>query len=573
MRNLLIPALLLLVLPGLWIAARRGLLERRVARWGLGLSAVVLTASVLPWGGLDFGEIKRINLLLAGVTAFVIYRHHRLGGGRERGGYRLTLAALAVLSIVVYNNFFVFHGAPQPGSRVYVHLHDAAHYYLGGKYFDELGYTDLYTAMLRAEAELYQDRFRALEARDLETYELVHITVLLRKSDPVKAAFTPKRWASFQQDVRYFRERLGQQYGGILKDHGYNPTPVWTLIGGSLAQLVPAGSATGILLLCLLDELLLVALFFAVYRAFGVEAMLLAIIEYCIVFGAGFGWTGGAFLRYLWLFGVVTAVCLLRRRRWAMAGSLLALATMLRVFPCFFALPIFLRGALRGWKSRRLPPSRYVRFSVAFTLTCVLLFGATLVMPRGFGQWREFHANLQIHMKNISPNVVGLTEVLAWRPWADREVTAEEFEALKERRRGIRNLQMVLVFVPLLCFAFWRMRRRSDRGSLIWTLPLLFCGLSLAAYYYAFLILIPLFFRRTPWRIVLLFVIETASYALLLFETRDGTLFVYRSWLMAIFSVAILLPAAPSLPTPPSATPLPATPPLAASPDRSHSMY
>ena len=65
-----------------------------------------------------------------------------------RSTYRRTLGALASLAAIAYLNFFSFHG-----ERTFVHYHDVAHYYLGSKYFRELGYANLYTAMLRAEAE------------------------------------------------------------------------------------------------------------------------------------------------------------------------------------------------------------------------------------------------------------------------------------------------------------------------------------------------------------------------------------------------------------------------------------
>ncbi len=148
-----------------------------------------------------------------------------------------------------------------------MHLHDAAHYYLGSKYFEELGYEHLYTAMLRAEAELTPGRFSTLEARDLTTNELVPIRELLLRSDEVKAAFTPERWQDWLQDVALFREQLGPQWKTLYADHGFNPTPLWPLLGGTLAQHVPAGNRAGVLALCLIDPVLLAAAFAAVVWA------------------------------------------------------------------------------------------------------------------------------------------------------------------------------------------------------------------------------------------------------------------------------------------------------------------
>ena len=109
-------------------------------------------------------------------------------------------------------------------------------------------------------------------------------------------------------------QSLGPQYSGILRDHGYNPSPTWSLIGGTLAGLVPAGSRAGILLLTMLDPLLLVVVFVAIGRSFGRIPLLYALTSFFLVFGAGFAWTGGSFLRQIWFSCVLGAACALERR-------------------------------------------------------------------------------------------------------------------------------------------------------------------------------------------------------------------------------------------------------------------
>jgi hypothetical protein len=94
-----------------------------------------------------------------------------------------------------------------------------------------------YVAMLRAEAELDDNHFRAIKPRDLRSGDLVHVRAVLQASVRVKAAFTPERWKDLTMDVAYLRDVL---------DHSYNPTPLWTLIGGGLANLVPAGGGRGV---------------------------------------------------------------------------------------------------------------------------------------------------------------------------------------------------------------------------------------------------------------------------------------------------------------------------------------
>ena len=581
MRTHLIPVLFLLVLPALYFAHHSRWLRKRLARdrsarerltrdrsarerltrnrltrdrltrdrwalerWARGIGAAALAAAVvwsLPWQGLDFLLVKRINLLIAAATALLfLLRHYRVPWACRRPRRLAVLTAIAAIAIVNYFNYFAFRGH---GQRAFVHLHDVAHYYLGSKYYAELGYTDLYTAMLRAEAELYNDRFKAIEARDLATYELVHIRALLERSEPVKAAFSAERWHDFRLDVATFRDRLDRHYGKVLLDHGFNPTPVWALFGGALAGRVPVGSQRGILLLTLLDPLLLILAFAAVRWAFGLEATLLAVIHFCVIFGATFGWTGGAFGRHVWFFAVVAAFACLHRRRHLAAGALLALATMLRVFPAFFLAPLAFKAAAALWRRRAVSlrhlPRRYRRLFASFAATASLLFALTAFLPRGLHHWSEFRVNMQQHVATISSNVVGLTEALARRWGEEDKVTAEELAALKVRRQHIYRLQLAVVLLPLLLLAARLAPRRTDLGAAALGLPLLYAGLSLAAYYYAFLIVLLLAHRAAPGRIALIFAAEAACYTLMLFEDRDAVLFIYRGLLLALLYLAV----------------------------------
>ncbi|MCP4653832.1 MAG: DUF2029 domain-containing protein [bacterium] len=535
MDNHLVPTLVLLVFPALYLGYRLGLFESARGRWIGGGALLAAVALSLPYEGVDFLIIKRLNLLIAAaVGTILVLRHLGVVRTRKRGRYLGTLAIVGAFSVVAYCNFFSFHGA-----RTFVHLHDVVHYYLGSKYYAELGYSDLYTAMLRAEAELYDNHFKTIEARDLATYERVHIRELLVRSEPVKAAFTPPRWGEFKRDVAWFRGALDQHWGGVLIDHGFNPTPVWALVGGTLSRLVPPGSRRGILVLCLLDVALLAAVCAAVGWAFGRLALALSLIHFCVIFGTNFGWTGGAFLRYLWFFGVVVGICCLRRRHHAAAGALVALAAMLRIFPVLFVVPIACKAVAVSWRRRRVP-RRYVAFLGSFAVTAGVLLALTGLLPRGWRHWEEFRDNMERHVENISPNVVGLTEILS-HGGGPEKVTQEEFNALKARRQRIYTAQLILVFVPVLLVVARLSRWQTDVGAALLALPLLVVGLSLASYYYVFLILLVLVYRNRPQTLALIFAIEVAAYGLMLFEEREGLLYVYRSVLILWLYLALWL--------------------------------
>jgi len=535
MRGPLLPVLLLLVLPGLYFAARLGLLRRRAAQAGaLALGAGALLWS-LPGEGLDFVYLKRINLFLAAAAiVLVVLRHYEGPLSLSPRRYLAALAVLAAACLTVYLNFLSFHG-----QRTWVHLHDVAHYYLGAKYFDELGYENLYTAMLRAEAELYAGRYSTTEARDLLTNDLAPIHLLLVRSNEVKAAFTPERWEEWKRDVALFREWLGPQFGKVYADHGFNPTPLWPLVGGPLARLVPAGSRTGVLLLCLLDPLLLLTAFAAVGWAFGWPAALLGVIEFCLVFGASFGWTGGAFLRYAWFAAMVAAVCFLQRRWFAAAGALMAGAATLRVFPAFFALPLLSQALSSLWRERRLP-REHLRFFAALGATGLALFLATGAQARGFAAWSEFRHNMSKHMDTISPNVVGLTTALAYHETPPM-LTQEEMRQERDRHGRVNHIQLATLFVVALLAVGRLARGQEPAEATLLAVPLLLTGLNLASYYYVLLVLMVVVWWERPWRLAALFGLELATHALLLFEDREHIIYMYRSLLLLFVLLALYL--------------------------------
>lgn len=528
-------ALFLGVLPLFYFANRLGLLEKTWGRRGVTGLALAILALNLPWSGLDFARVKHLNLLIASATALVLaLRSMGAPWLASRSSYRRALLALASLAVVAYLNFFSFHG-----EHTFVHYHDVAHYYLGSKYFRELGYGNLYTAMLRAEAESFDNHFKTIEARDLRTGDLVHIRVLLEESVVAKAAFTPQRWADFRTDVAYFRQALGPQYGKLFQDHGFNATPLWALGGGALANLVPAGSGTGILLLTLLDPLLILATFAAIGWAFGAETTLLAVIHFCVVFGATFGWTGGAFLRFVWFLSVVVGFCCLARGRHALAGGLLAVAAVLRIFPAFFMAGLVFKAAFDLIAARRFR-WRAWRLTASFVGTAAVLVSMTLGAFGGLEPWRDFKRNLDRHVDTVSPNIVGLTQILAYEQRSET-ATTEELRGIREERARLYDRLLVTVFPVAVLAAAAASPFLGDMAAAALGVPLLFVGTNLASYYYAFLVVLVLVNRDEPRRLMLVFSAETLSYVLLLFEEREAVLYVARSAILIYLFAALAL--------------------------------
>ena len=112
--------------------------------------------------------------------------------------------------------------------RGVVHEHDAFHYYVGARYFRELGYAQLYRCALAADLEAGLDPGPRL--RDLETNRLLPATTQLDAARACRARFAPERWQAFARDLDWFRARLAPRaWQQIREDHGFNGSPVWLL--------------------------------------------------------------------------------------------------------------------------------------------------------------------------------------------------------------------------------------------------------------------------------------------------------------------------------------------------------
>jgi len=396
----------------------------------------------------------------------------------------LLLVALAVATLFAW-----WH--PYRGSlRAWLHVGDAFHYYVGGKYFDELGYQRLYqcTAIADAEAGMGRLLSRSL-LRDLETNQIRPTAELLRDPAGCKRHFTPQRWRAFSEDVAFFRGKLPAPYWLKLRaDHGYNPTPVWTLAGGLLTSTGPAGR-TQFFVLTSLDPLLLFAMFGALTWGFGWRVMCVALIYWGTNQPASWEWVGGSILRFDWLAASLAALCCLRRGHPASAGLLLAWAAGVRVFPGVLALAV-VAGALLRTRGRLIGAPR--RFALSFAASLALLVALSALWS-GPHSWIDFARNSRLHLATDSVNRMGLRPLLAYRHELRLERTIEpaamdpyaRWKWERGRTFEARRPWAVAIGAAYLLLLAFALRRQPDwvAGVLgIGAVPVL---LELGNYYFA----------------------------------------------------------------------------------------
>lgn len=321
-----------------------------------------------------------------------------------------VLVVLGVMGFFAYFNFANLHFGN------FIHTWDTYHYYMGAKYFPELKYDLLYDCTVVADSEdLGRQKVDTRIITDLRTNVMVSAVSVLAKPEVCKDQFTPERWAKFKSDLAFFRNRVNPgKWEQILKDHGYNATPVWNALGYLLTNIGPA-TLSQVVFLCLLDPLFLIAMFAMIWWAFGWRVTAVALVFFGTDIPGRYLWTGGAFLRHDWLFWAVGSVCLLKKGKGFLAGSFIAYATLLRLFPGLaIAGPVCAFIELYR-RNKKFDPQllRYFAGGIAATVVLVLI---SFALSGGPQSWATFARNSSKHAATPLTNHMGLRTVMSYRP-------------------------------------------------------------------------------------------------------------------------------------------------------------
>jgi len=424
---------------------------------------------------------------------------------------RLRIAALIGLALAAYASYYQFFrlGHPHGFSTT-----DNFHYYVGSKYFEELGHYGLYECSLSAlhERGVNLPGGRDPQVRDLRSMELGPPALIRRQGADCRDRFSPERWRSFSQDVGFFVEKWPPHVrNAVWSDHGYHPTPVWTVIGASVAESLSVDDRIHRRFLTRIDRVLIAATLVAVCWAFGLEVGCLV----AILWGTGhlwrYTWVGDAYLRHLWWIASLVGLCALRRGAPGWGGAGLTVATALRLFPGALGIG-YLAGALSD-RLRGQPTNRDLfRFVLGSGITLSALAGLVL-FNLGAQPFVEFAAKMGEFTALSATNKVGLGALLS------------HFPAFVKENSSLWRGGFILLFGVL----YWR----GLRDAQPWEAAAL--GFAIIPwftdptnYYYSFFPMGAILAARRPWIGVILLVTALAW--------NLSGLWLYRSY--AEFSAA-----------------------------------
>lgn len=356
----------------------------------------------------------RLALSVLGAVMTVAYVGRHKVEEELRGQLMRLWRLIAMLAILFGSlNYYQFNRDWAEGFDDYT---DITYYYINSKYFDELGYDKLYEAMLLADAEGPRRVVGEIrKIRSLVTYDEVRASTALKES-VAKEGFSPERWTQFKHDTDWFLKNRIQRHGtrglkrNFFVDHGYNPPPTWTLLGGALSNAVPVEQLKWI---TSVDLLLVLMLFIGIGWAFGPDVALITAVWYVATFSSRWPVLTHSLLRFDWVVALAAGVVALKKGKHAVGGGFLAWAALSRIFPFIFGVPVVAKMGWDFYKTREL--SRPTRSFLAggISVCIVALLGAFLYT--GSDGFVGGAKNAIKHSSQYSSQKVGFGDALFFR--------------------------------------------------------------------------------------------------------------------------------------------------------------
>jgi hypothetical protein len=363
-----------------------------------------------------------------------------------------------------------------------IDVYDVIHYYLGPKYFDEIGYFDLYAACIIADDEAgmhFEPAPPTYQHQDIDGYEIRPYRAALARTDEIKGNFEPERWDAFVHDFTTLqREFYGLEkkyWYQLVNDHGFNGTPAWA---GYAAPLVNLVEAQDVKLICYADIAVLLVSIGVAWWAFGGWSAAFLWFFLLTTYSTRWPTISWAILRYDYVAAMIIATAMVKKGRPVLAGIFAGHTAAMRLFPATYLYGPGVQGAWKLVRHRKLD-----KFAVLFFVGVVAWVGALQLNFAGrFGAEHiaQHWTGMTDHMapENLSSRRLGMAIALAYRgetdePWSFGRI--DRVERQEPVRKGI-----ALVILLALGWAL----RKCDRAEAYAMGFIAFFALATASYYY-----------------------------------------------------------------------------------------
>lgn len=461
---------------------------------------------------------------------------------------KIAVVLLSVLVFVSAANYMRW-GPEQLTERA--DAYDLIHYYLGAKYFDELGYYDLYPALALAdhEAGAYSSKLKYYRAQEPGTgYEERPIVDAIERGREIREReFTPARWQTFSVDfLRLQREfKMGKRLWRILiNDRGFNATPAWIMLFSPVAKIVPVEY---IKILCLMDVIFLAVGLLFIRWAYGNITVLWGLAFIFISYSFRWPVIGWAFFRYDWVCALLVALALIKKNHYFSAGVMTAFAGLSRLFPVIWLFGPAAKGLVNLVYSRD-SSSRWNRklllLAAGFLIT-VAVVGSGALLKLGPGTFRAHAINISEHVKPEELSSKRLGYVIGMFYDGKLEPKTLSYER-KQLIKKYKPIHLIIAFGMLGIMAWFMKNRPNDEIFAYGFIPF-FLLLTASYYYYSVRILLIIYHaanidhaRHRNALAILLALEAFSNWVETSFDDHRAFLIGYLAWGLTVYAIYII---------------------------------
>src|SRR5262245_23637537 len=143
---------------------------------------------------LSFGTVQWLRIIISAATLVLLYLRYKEGRTSGASFKEYSLPNRVIIVSAILFSSAVFHNVGSIRGGTFVHYGEMFHYYLGTKYFKEVGYYDLYNAVVTADSEQGNALADVPFLTDLRTYQNIQRETVLRDAVRVRNLFSEERW-------------------------------------------------------------------------------------------------------------------------------------------------------------------------------------------------------------------------------------------------------------------------------------------------------------------------------------------------------------------------------------------
>jgi hypothetical protein len=447
-----------------------------------------------------------------------------------------TILLILLIVFFIISTFMYFY--MERGLCKYYHIKfwDSFHYYLGPKYFDELGYTKLYECTILADRETNNLFNENDQIRNLDNYEFEIVSNIDNKC---KSAFSDKRWEEFKSDIFFFEKNSGSLFKDIIKDHGYNGPPFKTFLSRLISNSFKL-NFKNLTLLTILDIFVIFFMLFFVIKNFSWKIGLLFGIFYFINFADRFYYTGGSFIRFFWISFLGLSISFMKKKNYKLSGIFLALSSMLTIFPILFFSGILLK-AIYDFLTTKKIKKKYQDFHKYFLLSIFTFFLLSISFAQGIENWEGFLKDMTIHSDKLTSSRIGFKYLFLFRGEITEKDSYYSYNLKQEEFNQIKIKYYLIVFLIILFTVYLCLKLDDVTATILLGFILFFTLFGSVEYYFACLAFLVLLWHKKIKKtvglisIAILFLMMSLIY--LAFEKTHYLKFVHNTAMSLLITI------------------------------------